>query len=328
MTWALWLIAAALPLAAQPKLLVNAQVDTRSAAGGLDREFRALESAQPQPAWVGYDVPLVHGPNLGCDYVRDSLATAGVVHLEPPDHAVILFRIEANAVNRIRTLSPDCEIDAGGLPVHWLTGVKPAESVALLATFAPQHELLGNGPVSAIAVHADPAADVALETFIKPDQPDWLRQRAASLLGAMRGRHGLDVLKQVIVSDPSEKMREHAISGISASKEPAALDVLISAARSDSNPRVREQAISALSRKPGPQVLNALSQAIENDPDAQVKRRAISLLQTLPDGAGIPLLIQVAKTSRDPDMRKQAMNSLGRSQDPRALAFFEQVLKQ
>jgi hypothetical protein len=325
---ALWLMAAVLPLAAQPKLLVNAKLDTQSAAGGLDREFRALESAQPQPAWVGYDVPLVHGDNLGCDYVRDSGATAGVVHLEPPDHAVILFRIETNTVNRVRALSPYCEIDAGGLPVHWLTGVKPAESVALLATFAPQRELLGNGPVSAIAVHGDPAADAALESFIKPNQPDWLRQRAAALLGATRGRHGLDVLKQVIATDPSEKMREHAISGVSASKDSEAMNVLISAARTDSNPRVREQAISALSRKPGPKILEALSQAIENDPDAQVKRRAISLLQTLPDGAGIPLLIQVAKTSRDPDMRKQAMNSLGRSQDPRALSFFEDVLKQ
>jgi hypothetical protein len=38
MRTALWLVAAALPLAAQPKLLVNAKVDTRSAAAGLDRK--------------------------------------------------------------------------------------------------------------------------------------------------------------------------------------------------------------------------------------------------------------------------------------------------
>ena len=47
---ALWLLAAALPLAAQPKLLVNAQTDTRSAASGLEREYRTLLAAQPQPA--------------------------------------------------------------------------------------------------------------------------------------------------------------------------------------------------------------------------------------------------------------------------------------
>ena len=51
---ALLSLAIALPLAAQPKLLVNAQVDTRSAAAGLEQQFRPLVTAQPQPAWIAY----------------------------------------------------------------------------------------------------------------------------------------------------------------------------------------------------------------------------------------------------------------------------------
>src|SRR5208283_5112283 len=127
---------------------------TRSAAAGLEREFKALLTAQPQPAWIGYQVPAVRGAEMGCEYVRDGYGTAGIVHLEPPDHAVILFRVEANTVGKLRSLSPDCEIDAGGLPVHWLTEVSPAQSVALLATYVPQHELDANGALSAIAAHA------------------------------------------------------------------------------------------------------------------------------------------------------------------------------
>jgi hypothetical protein len=50
MKWGFWLMAAALPLAAQPKLLVNAQTDTRSAASGLESAYRALLTTQPQPA--------------------------------------------------------------------------------------------------------------------------------------------------------------------------------------------------------------------------------------------------------------------------------------
>src|SRR4051794_27695308 len=106
---ALWLLAAALPLAAQPKLLIDAKTDTRSAANGLEREYRTLLTAQPQPAWIGYSVPAVRSYNLGCDYVRDSPASAGVVHLEPPDHVVVMFRVENNALNRVRALSPNCE---------------------------------------------------------------------------------------------------------------------------------------------------------------------------------------------------------------------------
>src|SRR5205823_1878391 len=52
----LLLLAAALPMAAQPKLLVNAQLETRSAAAGLESQFKALLSAQPQPAWIAYSV--------------------------------------------------------------------------------------------------------------------------------------------------------------------------------------------------------------------------------------------------------------------------------
>ena len=113
----LWVMAAALTLGAQPKLLVNAKLDTRSAAAGLEQAFRPLVTALPQPAWIAYSVP-TNRVNLGCDYVRDGWSQPGVIHLEPPDHAVILLRVDEGAVERIRTLSPDCEIDAGDVPVH------------------------------------------------------------------------------------------------------------------------------------------------------------------------------------------------------------------
>jgi hypothetical protein len=324
---AIWLLAAAMPLAAQPKLLINAQVQIHSAAAGLESQFKTLLSAQPQPAWIAYSVPSVRTYNLGCDYVRDVFTQPGVVHLESPDHAVILFRVEANAVNRIRTLSPDCEIDAGGVPVHWLTDVQPAQSIALLVSLMSERDRIGDNPVSAIAQHADPAADEALERFLATNQPESLRLRAVSALGSARGRHGFDLLKKLISSDPDERIRERAISGLSSSKEPDALDLLISIAKTDQNSRMRQQAVTALARKPGPLVVGTISKVIESDPDVQVKRHAVSSLNQLPDGAGIPVLIQMVKTTQNTEVRKQAMNTLQNSRDPRAVAFFEDVLK-
>jgi hypothetical protein len=324
---ALWLLAAAIPLAAQPKLLVNAKVDTRSAAAGLEREFKALLAAQPQPAWIGYDVPSVRNSNLNCEYVRDGFSSPGVIHLEPPDHAVILFRVEGNSVDKIRSISPNCEIDAGDLPVHWLTDVAPSQSVALLATYVPQRELDINGAVTAIAAHADPSADSALDRLIQPAQPEWLRRSAASLIGSQRGAHGIDTLKGVIAGDPSETVRQRAISGLANNKEPAALDLLISTARNDRNAHLRAQAISSLNRKGGQPVLDVIRYAVANDTDVQVRRRAVDALGSLPDGAGIPMLIDLVKTSKDLEVRKQAMNRLQASHDPRAEAFFEELLK-
>ncbi|HEY1493485.1 MAG TPA: hypothetical protein VGF49_03045, partial [Candidatus Solibacter sp.] len=119
MKHALWLAIAVAQLGAQPKLLVNAKLDSRPASAGLEQTFRPLVTGQPQPAWIAYSVPSIR-TFMGCDYVRDGWSQPGVVHLEPPDHAVILFRVDGGKVERIRSLSPDCEIDAGDLPVHWL----------------------------------------------------------------------------------------------------------------------------------------------------------------------------------------------------------------
>lgn len=325
-----WLAAlpAVIPaLQAQPKLLVNAKVDTHSAAAGLEREFTTLLAAQPQPAWIAWDAPAVRGAEMGCEYVHDGFSTAGIVHLEPPDRVVILFRVEANTVGKLRHLSPDCEIDAGGLPVHWLTGVQPAESIALLATYVPQRELDSNGALSAIAAHVAAAADPVLDLYLTANRPEWLRRRAASLEGSERGLHGVEALKSVIANDVSEQVKQSAISGLARNKEPEALNLLIATARTARDARTRSQAISALNRKPGQAVLDTMNAAIASDPDVSVRRRAVDALSSMPDGAGVPALIQLVKTSKDPDVRKQAMNRLQNSHDTRAEAFFEEVLK-
>jgi hypothetical protein len=327
MTRALWVLAAALPLAAQPKLLVNAKVDTRSAAAGLEPAFKALVAAQPQPAWIGYMVPSVRTFNLGCEYNNNGWSGPGAVHLEPPDHALILFRVENNAIDRIRSLAPDCQIDGGDVPFHWLSDVQPSQSVALLASIATQHDLPYNGAMNAIATHSDPSADQTLDRFLAADQPQALRLRVVGWMGSTRGKHGLDVLKNLIANDTDLRVRERAINALGNSREPEALDLLIGIARNDRNGKLRAQAIADLGRKPSQKVIPTLTNAIENDNDLDVQRRAVSALQNLPDGEGIPYLINIVKNTKSPEVRKQAMSNLRNSRDPRALTFFEDVLK-
>jgi HEAT repeat protein len=317
----LLLLTAALPAAAQPKKLVNAQLDTRSASAGLESVFRQLMTAQPQPAWIAYTVPAARGRQFGCDsYWRDGEFTVagGTVHLEPPSEALVLYRVEANQVGKIRTLAPDCDIDAGGVPVHWMTDVRPAESVALLATFVTG---LDRSAISAIGLHADPAADAALDKFVAPEQPESVRQKAVFWL------RSFGALKRVLTNDPSDRVRDRALQALAMRKEPEAIDLVIATARNDTSPRVRGQALFALSRQAGMKAVGPIQQAIENDPEREVKRRAVSALQQLPNGEGIPLLIQLAKTSHNAEVRKQAMSSLAQSRDQRAVAFFEEVLK-
>jgi HEAT repeat protein len=65
---------------------------------------------------------------------------------------------------------------------------------------------------------------------------------------------------------------------------------------------------------------------VEDDPETAVKKKAVFALSQLPKDEGVPLLIDLARKNANPAVRKQAMFWLGQSEDPRALAFFAEVL--
>lgn len=345
--WPILLLAGSL-IAQQPRL-ANAKLETRSAAGGLEKEFRALLAGRSGPAWVGYAVPAVAGEHQMCcsnsngccgacvleDRARAArpVAPPGPVRLESPPSILALFRIDQTNVEKIRTFSLDCELDIGGLPFYWFTDVRPVESIAWLTTFAlsPEEEKerrnrLSEPSVAAIALHSDPAADQALERFVAAGQPERLRERAAFWLGSARGKRGYEVLRTLLANDPSDRLREKAVFALSVSKEPEAIPAIVEVAKNDRSAHVRGQALFWLAQKAGKKEAAVITEAIEKDPNTEVKKRAVFALSQLPKEEGVPLLIQVARTNRNPVARKQAMFWLGQSKDPRALGFFEEIL--
>lgn len=64
----------------------------------------------------------------------------------------------------------------------------------------------------------------------------------------------------------------------------------------------------------------------DDDVDRSVRDQAIFALSQRPHGEGVPALIRVARTNPDPHLRKKALFWLGQSEDPRALALFEEIL--
>jgi hypothetical protein len=313
-----------IPLAAQAPSARNAKVETRALTEGLERQFRAL--AQGPPAWFGWAVAAVPGQHQGCD-AASAARSSGPVRLEPPDQVHVLVRAEQGSAVKVRMLSPDCELDAGGLTLYWFEGVKPAESIAFLATLAAGFDHVVDGALGAIAIHRDPAADLVLERLTAPSQPESLRSKAVFWLGAARGRRGYELLKRIVTEDPSDKVRDKAVFALYVSKEPEAVDTTIAVAKSDRSAHVRAQAFFWLAQKAGKKAIGAMVEAIDNDPDTEVKRRAVFGLHQMPNGEGIPKLIEVARSNKNTAVRKQAMFWLGQSKDPRALGFFEELLK-
>src|SRR2546423_3597069 len=189
---ALFAVIALLPLHAQQPRVSNARIETRAISGSLEAEMRRLIASQTAAAWAGYTVPMIAGTREmccwnsdrccgGCTLERNGVqvqggtpaAPASPVQLEGPGAMLVLYRIETKAIDQIRTFTPDCQLDGGNLPFYWLTGVRPADSVAFLSATALERanetdrrgkDKIGERSVSAIALHSDPAADQALES--------------------------------------------------------------------------------------------------------------------------------------------------------------------
>ena len=255
------------------------------------------------------------------------------VTLEPATEFLVLARLESGGVSRVRTFTPDCDIDATGMPLVWLNDVKPDESVAWLASLVAaspdtgdRHDRVGKTAMSAVALHNVPSADRALESFVAPARPEWLRGETAFWLGNSRGEAGARLLARMIDADPSDKVRDKATFGLSVSKSPAALTKLIATARDDKSTKVRGQALFWLAQKAGKEAVAVITSAIDNDPETEVKKKAVFALSQLPKDEGVPKLMEVARNNRNPEVRKQAMFWLGQSKDPRAVKFFEEIL--
>ena len=340
-------------IAAPPAGLQNAKVTARAVGtGGLAAEVRAAGATGP--SWIGYAQPVLDGPRQmccfgsvsgtfsghsktccgGCRLENESSLSIGrdpgTVNLESPSQFRVLFRVHRGQVSKVRALSEDCALDAGGLQFLWLTGVSPSESLEFLGGLARRQGVGEDedrvGPIlAAIALHADPGADGVLEKLAARGQPLELRKQAAFWLGNERGRRGFEILRSFL-ADPDTDFRQHLTFCLSQSSVPDAQATLIRMARHDPEGEVRGQALFWLAEKAGDRAAETIQDAIRDDPEEDVKKKAVFALSQLHGDQAVTELIRVAKTNRNPEVRKQAVFWLGQSRDPRALDFIEKVL--
>jgi hypothetical protein len=331
----------------------NARIRQRAVAGSFAETVDAWIKEAGPARWLAYSVPSARGDRQSCcggdnwdgngrcgpcrlegaDHGGSINMPGEKVELEGPRQLIILLRAEAGSLGKIRVVSEDCTIDAGGLEVTRLTGVKAADSVKYLEKLvAPSefddrgHNRLGRGALTAIALSGDAAADQAIITFTAPGNPESLRKEAAFWAGAARGAAGFDLLKRLAKNDASASLRAHVTFALSISSESGAVEEMIRMAHEDASSEVRGQALFWLAQKAGKRAASTITGAIENDPDTEVKKKAVFALSQMPKDQGVPKLIEVAQSNRNAEVRKQAMFWLGQSNDPRALDFFEKIL--
>ena len=245
------------PAAAQPPQLTNAQVQVQSAGGELSRVFEGRRAALAGPAWIGYAVPIVRGDRFLCDWNGGHSTPANTtVKLEGGDTLHVLYRVEQGAVVRIRIFSEGCGIDAGGRPVQWLTDVRPAQSVALLAQFTRDPaRRVADDALAALSMHADPAADTALLTAAREASVPHVRGQALFWVAQRAGDRAIPAITEAIDRDPDTEVKKKAVFALSQLPANDGVPKLIDVAEHHSNPAVRRQAMFWLGQSRDPRAL-------------------------------------------------------------------------
>ena len=282
--------------AAQQPRITNARVAPQGAGGNLSALFRSLLAAQVEAAWIGYSVP-VGGDRMMCCFtnsngttyisgsfvssdgpccgacriepqaegtgVRSSNAPAtpatAPVKLEGSARMVVMFRVVDKQVERIRTFSEECELDAGGRQVHWLQDVRPAESIALLQTLigtdADRKTRITNGAIGAIGMHADPAAAPALMKLATDHPSGAVRGDALFWVAQLASQKAVGPITAAIENDPDTDVKKRAVFALSQLPKAEGVPLLINVARKNANPAVRKQAMFWLGQSKDPRAM-------------------------------------------------------------------------
>ena len=147
-------------------------------------------------------------------------------------------------------------------------------------------------------------------------------------LGALPARQAaadLLALAEASRSDDTEELITAATLAASAVVWP---DLLRLARRTDLPEDTRRHAIFWLGQAAGAAAMRGLdSLANDRDGNLEIRKQAVFALSQRPAEEGVPALIHIARTSPQGEVRKSALFWLGQSDDPRALALFEELLR-
>jgi hypothetical protein len=242
--------------------LTNAQVETHQAVQTLEREIAGL-AARKDARWVGYRIPVSRGRRSMDCFERTRIA------LEPAAEILVLARLEVGAIVRLRTATPDCEIDAGGLPVVWLEGVKPDDSAAWLTSLINTIPAAGERfdhvvrpAVIALAMHEGTAATRSLVTIARDHQVARMRSDALFWLAQRAGTEAAATIAEAIDRDPETEVKRRAVFALSQLPKDDGVPKLIDVARNNKNAAVRKQAMFWLGQSNDPRALKFFEEVL------------------------------------------------------------------
>lgn len=98
------------------------------------------------------------------------------------------------------------------------------------------------------------------------------------------------------------------------------------ARNNDLNRETRRAALFWVSQSASHAAVAGLREIIESDDDVEVRKQAVFAISQLPKNESVPALIDIVRKRGDARIVKQAIFWLGQTDDPRVVAFLEELL--
>jgi len=235
--------------------LTNAQIETRAPPQSLEREIAAA-TARGGARWIGYRIRISSGRRSMDCVERTHIALEGATDLS------ILARFEGTTLTRLRTATPDCEIDAGGLPVTWFDGVKADDSAAWLTSVVKAAGASGERldrvvtpAVAALGMHEGTTATRSLIEFARDYQVSKIRSAALFWLAQRAGQQATATIAEAIDRDPDTEVKKRAVFALSQLPKDDGVPKLMEVAKNNRNAAVRQQAMFWLGQSGDPRAL-------------------------------------------------------------------------
>jgi len=295
--------------------------------------------------WVAWDVPLVADAGTPCCYAEwHGVHGSGQCDLDsknwnigrdddtsrsPPtaDTLRVYARVAHGTIERVRAFAASCALH-GADAARRIDNVRAADSVALLQRVAQDSSARDRGEdaITALAMHADPAADTALIALSSAQQPREQRKHALFWTAQLRGADGAHRVERVAHDDPDTDLRVDAIFDLSQAHGIDAYASIHALAQHDAADKVREQALFWMAQMGDTRASADILAAIGSDASARVREQGVFALSQLKNDEGANALIALVRGDYPREVKKQALFWLGQSESDAAMKFLDAVL--
>jgi len=171
-----------------------------------------------------------------------------------------------------------------------------------------------------------PRALDALDGVVRDTgKSDEIRSQALFHLSQQRG--SVELLRQILLQDPSEEMQGQALFGLSQINSEEAGQVLLEYARSDAPAEMRSNAIFWLGQRNGDGAIDVLIELWDEVDNVEIRNQLLfALAQTSSDRAIDHLVAVATDEEADAELRQQAIFWLGQSNNERAKAALLRII--